>query len=128
MRSGRRSLSREATPGDENEPNHNIPSPDEFIVVKHPRARRSLRNITINEGSDDDLAAENLEKAVKSPQQVVTHSRADTGKGSPAANTRVNQQGNKDSLATNTRENQQGNKGSPVANTRANQQAIRNVV
>ena len=70
-RNGPYSLSREATPdaiSDQNEPAEYISSPNEFIVMKHPRARRSLRRMSTIEGSDDE--EENLfqEERCESPQ------------------------------------------------------------
>ena len=57
MRNGHHSLSREATRyaiGDQNELAKNISSPNEFIVVKHPRARISLHRLSVIKGSDDE--------------------------------------------------------------------------
>ena len=56
-RNGPHSLSREATPDAityQNEPADYISSLNEFVVVKHPRARRSLCRMSMIEGSDDE--------------------------------------------------------------------------
>ena len=55
-RNGLYSLSREATPNvgsDQIELAEYISSPNEFIVMKQPGARRSLRRMSTIEGSDD---------------------------------------------------------------------------
>ena len=144
--------SREPTPedlSDENVPGQDMPSPEDFIVVKHPRAKRSLSHI-VDDDSEEDV---NITPQLLLPVSPVTNSTSLVGNtsfpvattrgvhektNSPSANILGGQgkssstvstrevQGNIGSPAANTRGVQGNTAGSPAANTRAKTQAIQN--
>ena len=144
--------SREPTPedlSDENVPGQDMPSPEDFIVVKHSRAKRSLSRI-IDDDSEEDV---DIPPQLVQPISPASNPTSPTGNTSfPATTTRgvhgktksptaniMGSQGNAGSFVVSTREIQgntgsptpntrgvQGNTGSPAANTRAKTQAIQN--
>ena len=126
-----------------------MPSPEDFIVVKHSRAKRSLSRI-IDDDSEEDV---DIPPQLVQPISPASNPTSPTGNTSfPATTTRgvhgktksptaniMGSQGNAGSFAVSTREIQgntgsptpntrgvQGNTGSPTANTRGKTQAIQN--